>query len=211
MVFIVVLIFSWTMLTQTDKILAAVVLATGVGFWGTWQFFAVGRKGDIIRAGRARRHTVTAAEQWPPWPLLALIGALYGLSFYLPVSRLQYINGHGESTEISFKKPLNGYDVFARTFKEGTFMWLANPALWLGCLALIMRKWHWASLAGLVATSLSLPPTLSLNGYLTWKASMVLLSAGGLYGWWRSRLQGLAGNPETTLLKTDSPEPGSSR
>lgn len=38
-----------------------------------------------------------------------------------------------------------------------------------------------------------------LAGYLMWKASMVLLAGGGLYGWWRSRRRSQAADIKTAL------------
>ncbi len=184
------------------------MLAAGVGLWALWQFVRGGRAGDVISRDGAKSHHLGAAGRWQPWPLLVLIGALYGFSFFLPMCTTVKID---HTTQRGIWRPATGYEIF---IKAGMPVWLAHPLLWLGCLALMARKWRSAAFAGLIAVLL---PGLSdftglLAGYWMWKTSMVLLAGGGFYGWWRSRRQGQAGNIKDDPARNRSaavrPSPG---
>jgi serine/threonine protein kinase len=160
-------------------------LAIGIGLCVLWL-----RVCELISPDRAASHLSGATEKWQPWPVLALIGALYGFSFFSPVcpsfgeisgSWLQdgnlitqtpgsrSVTSAGSSRQRQqddvLPQPtlLRGYEGFGATLRQGSPMWLANPTLWLGCLALMMRRWRWAGFAGLIAMSLSDPSTLTGN------------------------------------------------
>jgi hypothetical protein len=106
---------------------------------------------------------------------------------------------------------VTGYECFIIKYRSGSPSWLANPLLWFGCLALLIRRWVWAGIIGLIAVSFALSPLIAGSvptglsergleiGYLMWWTSMVLLPGGGFYGWWRSRRQGRAKDMKTTL------------
>jgi predicted Ser/Thr protein kinase len=240
-------------------------LAVGFGLCMLWL-----SRWDLISPDRTRSPAGAAAEKWQPWPLLALIAALYGSSFFVPVCpSFESISGtwiqddllHQVSPDRTFSSTssrltrrqqqddvlpqpilVRGYEIFIVTLRRGSPLWLANPILWLGCLALMMRGWRWAAFAGLIAMSVSDPSTLTgipsavylleygesehmlsgnimrkhasntlLAGFWMWKASMVLLAGGGLYGWWKSRRQGQAKDIKTNSLEFDPPQSGSAR
>jgi serine/threonine protein kinase len=155
----------------------------------------------------------SSVGRWPAWRLPALIGAIYALSFLFPAYKVS-----GRPSALSIEPPpiLSGYSCFINALKAGQPYWLANPLLWLGCLALLIRRSLWAGVIGLIAVPLALsvcfvgdvPVYLVdtfLAGYWMWVASMVLLAGGGLYGWWRSRRQGPAGHTKAALSEMDPP------
>jgi hypothetical protein len=103
---------------------------------------------------------------------------------------------------------LKGHEIFIATLKQGCPLWLANPLLWLGCLALMARQWRWAAFAGLIAVVLGVPSRFTghpsaaylaehddserlLSGITVQKLPSPTLLAG--YGIWLASMVLLAG------------------
>jgi hypothetical protein len=98
--------------------------------------------------------------------------------------------------------------------------WLTNVLLWFGCSALMTHRWLAAGLAGLIAIGLALFASLtnpliwdslSLAGQQAFLASLVLLTGGGFYGWWRARREARAKDIKPTLPEIPPPTPNSAR
>jgi hypothetical protein len=168
----------------------------------------------ISRHGDPSRPPSTVGR-WLAWQLPALIGAIYALSFLFPAYK---VSGRPSALSIEPPPTLSGYYCFINALNAGQPYWLANPLLWLGCLALLIRRSLWAGVIGLIAVPLALSVFFAgdvpvylvdtfLAGYWMWVASMVLLAGGGLYGWWRSRRQSRAGDIKTTLPEIGPPKP----
>ncbi len=164
-----------------------------------------------ITPDRAESHHLGTAGIWRPWSLLALIGALYGFSFFFPfctlspppmttnvtgttMSKIASPTAESRSalkTLVASERPgisvnrgpvttstdvlppptlPKGYEIFMTTLKQGCPLWLANPLLWLGCLALMAHKWRSAAFAGLIAVLLGIPSSFTGNPSLAYLA-----------------------------------------
>jgi len=150
-------------------------------------------------------------KSWLNWQLLALIAAVYALSFFLPAVSIPLRMG---PTTVDGKvvKPggepltpmrLSGADAFRMALEFGMaplllagVAWFANPVFWLGGVLLALRKNLLAGIAGLLAVGLILVTYLlgelgsgdkatSFVGYWVWFSSTLLLSAVGFALWWR--------------------------
>lgn len=118
-----------------------------------------------------------------------LIGAVYAVSFFLPV-----LGPDEESSPgfVAFLLPLVAWTVG----DEGAMLilglpaWLANPLMWVGMALLASGKWKAATAAGLVAVILgltALPAWLSSGdfprmGYVLWVLSIAALAVTGYVG-----------------------------
>ena len=126
----------------------------------------------------------TRVEQWFGWLAFAVIGALYAISFFLP---FLLIDRHHPL----LADPIwDGAIVFMSGMPGAEVSWLANPALWVGLVMLILGRWRAASIAGIVALFIGFLLKMIeihvgsggqttyhlLTGYCVWLASMVLLA-----------------------------------
>ncbi len=185
----------------------SVVLAGIVGLWALWQSVRGPRTSD--RAIRATARSGPDEFRWSPpaWRLTAAIAAVYALSFSLQAA-----------TDDRHGGVMSGYGCFLRAFQAflrlgpGEPVWLANPLLWLGCVALWFRKPLWAGLFGLTAMGLALTSLLSGNapsglflGAWMWLASMALLAGTGFYDWRRPRVEVRERDTKIVLHEIGSP------
>jgi hypothetical protein len=168
----------------------SLLLAGGVGLWALWRFMRGPESPDHADGSEVRGQPASSERTPPPWRLTALIAIVYALSFSFPA----YSGHHG---------PMSGYGCYLKALERlmsDGFVWLANPLLWLGGLALWFRQWRWAALLGLTAVGFALAAALPgtspfdmggnyFVGSWMWFASMALLAGGGFYCWYRPRLR----------------------
>jgi len=145
------------------------------------------------------------SNKWLHWQLVGLVAVIYALSFILPAAlvplRLGPTHIDGQMADPGGKPlpplHLSGADAFVLAFRQGSLVWFANPALWIGCALLALRRLLWAGLAGLASLGLGsityLQPepgpdkTIYLAGYWTWLLSQLMLTLSGMLGWHRFR------------------------
>ena len=136
--------------------------------------------------------------------------------------RVEYSGGRWLPS--SPRRVLSGCECFILKYRSRSPSWLANPLLWLGCLALLIRRWLLAGILGLTSvlfaeSAIFIGPDRSgfeetfQAGYWMWLVSMMLLTVGGFYGygWWSSGCQSGAGNIKTSLPEIDPPRSGLTR
>jgi hypothetical protein len=108
---------------------------------------------------------------------LAVVVCLYLASFFLPVS------------DGGTPRAMYGFQAFFGGLVSLVYipMWLANPAMWFGCIRFGEGRWKAARNAGLLATLLGVSEIWFMDdqleiGYYLWVGSMVLLASGGAIG-----------------------------
>lgn len=132
----------------------------------------------------------------------AAILFLYGLSFLLPTtsrpeygSLVDFYSGLGSSNSCKVAGVLYGYEVFLDLaigviIPSATWVWFANPALWVGMIFLATKRWKWASGTGIGALILAIlagsyvisnDRDMQLYmGYFVWLGSTVLLALSSM-------------------------------
>jgi hypothetical protein len=140
-----------------------------------------------------KRHTAEFLLALALWVagVLAYSGSLVLPWFHLqPEAKLPV---KGRAHLVAFDRSqaqVTGMDAFEFLFDRlegGCFVWLANPALWLGWLLLVCRRWRGACVAGCLALVLALNAPLVFQpregpwvptgaGYHLWFGSMALLA-----------------------------------
>jgi len=100
--------------------------------------------------------------------LCSTILLLYGISFLLPVTGrpqhntiVDFYSGLGSSAGWNVIGVLYGYEVFGQLAigvicPSPTWVWFANPALWIGVILLATGKWRIAWIAGCFALLLGI-------------------------------------------------------
>jgi hypothetical protein len=128
----------------------------------------------------------------------ATVLLLYGLSFLLPAtsrskhgSLIDFYSEIGGSVAWKADGVLYGYEVFLDLavgviWPSFTWVWFANPALWVGVILLPTKRWRWAWTAGCLALVLGISAggfvvshgrDMHLYvGYYVWLGSMALLT-----------------------------------
>jgi predicted Ser/Thr protein kinase len=156
-------------------------------------------KTDVESISPAPKAAVWAGPAPPArgfrWKLLALVAGVYGLAFLLPAYHLyaSWDNGPGDRGWLEGHGNDYGWECFRNAWTWQYPCWYANPALWAGCVLVLLRRWLWGGLVGLLALILGMtvwnPFSQSryLAGYWVWVASMAVLAGGSLYAWWTGR------------------------
>ena len=147
------------------------------------------------------------------WQLLALIGAVYALSFFLPAVSIPITLGEttwdGQVVDPGGKPltpmRLTGATAFRMAVQLGMapltragVAWFANPFFWLGIALLALRKNLLSGNAALLAVALILvtyvlerlgsgDKATYFVGFWLWFSSAALLSAVGFAMWRRER------------------------
>lgn len=107
---------------------------------------------------------------------------LYVFSFFLPAG---YMQSDSPTTHVSGTS-MSGWGAFTHSARFGYVAWLANPALWVAWVLLILKRPGPAAVAGLTAmafaASIMTSDALRLqSGYFLWTSSVAVSALGALY------------------------------
>jgi predicted Ser/Thr protein kinase len=146
----------------------------------------------------AGEHSPNQPTKWFRWKLLALVGVVYGVSFFLPAYHFSVSWDHGPNDRgYATGREFNyGWQCFRTAWITQYACWYANPAFWIACILLFLRKWLWAGMGALAAVILGMSvydpfsQSLYLAGFWIWVASMAIFAGGSFVGWWMHRRRG---------------------
>jgi hypothetical protein len=128
-----------------------------------------------------------------PWIIVIAWAIPYGVAFLLPAADL------GVTDALGRRQPpfhiSRGWGAYDWAFTLRSYLWLANPLVWLAALLLVLRLWRWSGLVALAAAGVALSEVVRnlledygsvyLSGYWLWAASMIGLGLSGLVGAWK--------------------------
>jgi hypothetical protein len=163
-----------------ELLVATGIWAGIVGVWALQQCIRGLRTSDVAIHALDGSESGQLRSSPPAWWLPGVIATVYALSFLPAIEQNNRV--------------YNGRLCFETAFRRLSLeepLWVANPLLWLGCIALFYRKPLWAGLCGLGALGLALTalrtnePYERFLGAWLWLASIVLLAGGGFSSWRR--------------------------